>query len=130
MNNIDEFNHYVALIMGDLYASFPVKKDIELSSYPSNRDDFDEAFDSMIIATSTAQFLCEEGLIKCDEINQQCVINAILSTKGLSVLSKVPISVKNKQTIGEKLTTISKATTSAASLSASLSTVAKMILNA
>ena len=129
MKNIDEFNRYVALIMGDLYESFPVKKDIALSSYPNAENNFYDAFDSMIIATSTAQFLCEEGFIKCESIDDQSLKSTILTTKGLAALSKTPESVKSKQTIGEKLSSLSKISASALSSASSITNIIRQVLS-
>ena len=111
--NIHIFDCFTVGIFAELYKRFPVKTNINgydavaKCKYKSNEEI--KSLDQMIILKSTFEWLRDNDFIKYDgEVEQGVGIayNCILTNKGLSVLEKVPKSIKNqKSTIGQTIIT-------------------------
>lgn len=129
MNNIDQFNYYSAVILSELYQSFPVPVDIELSKFHKDQENQDDYFNQIVIACATARFLQDEGFIKSHKIDDYGrIAHTVLTTKGLAALSKTPDVIDaNKKSIGERIAIIAKSATNE-SMKATIATLIKSVL--
>ena len=111
VSNIDIFYASAALIFTELYKNVPVPITLNyayLSSIifqdesTSTREKITEVF------INTVTWLKKSGYIWLDSESEQDVYGALLSPKGLEVLSITPDSQHTAETIGEKLVALEK----------------------
>lgn len=101
MNNLEQFNQITIWILGKLYESFP------------NPIDFEEVDFEQQTFQNTIDFLHKEGFIRVGVEagafgGKRDFHSVVLSMKGLSVLDCIPLSLKEKQTLGQKVQSITK----------------------
>ncbi len=89
-NNIDDFNKNVALIFDLLYTHFP--KAVDVPDQEMDKDTRENYF-------ATIKFLHREGFIHIEDQTYDGFVGVILTTKGLSTLSAIPSSLKERKTI-------------------------------
>jgi len=91
--NIEDFNRGVALVLGRLYAAFPVPTTLRM-------DDLDEAADrvSRLAYAATIRFLRDERVIRIQaETLDDRFVGVVLSAKGLALLQAVPEALQEKK---------------------------------
>jgi hypothetical protein len=109
MSHIESFNRCAALIFAELYRSFPFRKQISSSSLPEgifsdiSEEDFDGAFERLMVFEKTGKWLVEAGYIWAKQSTDSTIHGAILSPKGLEVLKAMPDSISMEQTLGEQM---------------------------
>lgn len=109
MSHIESFNRCAALIFSELYRAFPFRKQISSSSLPKgifddvSEEDFDGAFERLMVFQKTADWLVQAGYIWAEEVSQSTVNGAILSPKGLEMLKAMPDSLSPNQSLGERM---------------------------
>ena len=114
MSHIESFNRCEALIFAELYRAFPCRKQISSSSLPEgifddiSEEDFDGAFERLVVFKATVKWLVEAGYIWAGDVGESTIHDAILSPKGLEVLKAIPNSLSPKQTLGERMGTLVK----------------------
>jgi hypothetical protein len=115
MSHIESFNRCAALIFAELYRSFPFRKQISSSSLPKGifddieEDDYDGAFERLMVFEKTAKWLVEADYIWVEEVGKSSINGAILSPKGLEVLKAMPSSLSPEQSLGERMEALLKA---------------------
>lgn len=113
MRNIDLFDEYVALILCQLYESFPVKTtlDVRKISGHTGLDEYGRICapdgrpsKEAEIAYSTIEWLVDSGYVRSERPNPYTGYHGcVLTSQGLEVLKATPESVKVKETTGDKL---------------------------
>ena len=109
IQNIDIFNASAALIFSELYKNIPVPTALNyqnLSSqiFKNNETISQEKIISVFINTVT--WLKKSGFIWLDSEGELDVYGALLSPKGLEVLSIIPDTSITSETIGNQLTSL------------------------
>lgn len=113
MRNIDLFNEYVAVILAQLYKSFPVKDDLDARKI-SGHEEEDEfgvirAPDGRVskeaeVAYHSVEWLVETGYVRSDEHRYlRAFGGCVLTTEGLRLLQATPESKKVTEAAGDKL---------------------------
>ena len=108
INNIDLFNASAAIIFSELYKNVPVPTALNYSQLSSSIiDDSDELSraNALVVFINTITWLKKSGFIWLDSEGELDAFGALLSPKGLEVLSIVPDSPDQSITIGARLTT-------------------------
>ena len=113
--NIDDFNRGAALILARLYRSFPVPTPIDCAKI-DDHGDLDLPPDEVLARATqrhatyaeTVQFLADEGFLRyISRMAPKSVYfdGVVLSSKGLSALSKTPpmLGEKRRGTVGDLL---------------------------
>jgi hypothetical protein len=100
MSNMDDFEKGVALVLAELYKTFPQKTAIYTNKLESGASD-----ETIKNYSGTIGFLAREGFIRCGSMagSGKAYANVVLTTKGLQILNAVPDTIKDKKTIGEKI---------------------------
>ncbi len=113
MINIELFNAYTAIILSQLYESFPVKCDLDVRTI-SGHDEFDD-FGAICapdgrrskqaeVAFSTIEWLIDNGYIQASDKRYPLGFSCCtLSQAGLNLLNAVPEGVQGKETFGARL---------------------------
>jgi hypothetical protein len=103
---MDHFNRGVAPVLAELYQAFPEKRML----CPARLDP--NVSDPVVhqLFARTIEFLLLEGFIRSGGPADGFVIvpNATLTIKGLEILNSVPDSIKDRTTLGEKVTAAAK----------------------
>ncbi len=114
MENIEDFNRGAGLIFSHLYQQFPVPCMLQVGRMETKSAGMDEARYGrrLRVYTATVQFLAEEGFIRfgSSDHDEDCgsFADAVLTSKGLAVLSKSPESLeKSRSTVGDALVSLS-----------------------
>lgn len=105
-NNIELFNESAALIFCELYKSVPVPTTLNYSNLSASilkDDDSVSREQKLEVFINTVTWLKNSGFIWLDAEGEQDVFGALLSPKGLEVLSIIPDSSKDARTIGAQL---------------------------
>lgn len=111
MKNLKQFDMLTAILLGELYNSFPVpidvKSDIFLERIISS-DDEDSVFNFEKVFSSTVRWLDQYGYIQINRDNSNLAYSEFkisLSEKGLHLLRKIPKSLQpsKRRLIGEIL---------------------------
>ena len=120
MQNIDLFNKYVALILAQLYESFPVKEHLNIYKITGLSEAHHHPIEILHapdgsklkeaqVAASTIDWLVENGYIRADEqLYPVDYMGCVLTTKGLKLLQAVPDSVQITEPPGGKLVRLIK----------------------
>jgi hypothetical protein len=109
MSHIESFNRCTALIFTELYRSFPIRTQISHDSLPEGffddleEDDFDGAFERLMVFEASAKWLVEADYIWAEQVRESTLHGAILSPKGLEVLKAMPASLSPGETLGEQM---------------------------
>ena len=109
MNRIEHFNRCTGLIFGELYRSFPLRADVTSDVLPAeifddiDEDDFDGAFERLVVFQKTAQWLVQAGYIWAEDVRDSGLHSAVLAPKGLEVLKAVPSSLASERSLGEQI---------------------------
>lgn len=110
--NIDLFNEYAAIILSQLYESFPVKTEVSAFQVSGmTRQEFRrlrsiERADPqrMVVACSTIEWLLESDYIRGCRFVHRTFEHCVLTDKGLRVLRSTPESLqKPREPFGESL---------------------------
>ena len=110
--NLDLFNEYVAIILSQLYESFPVKTEISafqisgMTTEEFSRIRSTEGAEPqrMEVACSTIEWLLESDYIRGCRFVHRVFEHCVLTDKGLRVLRSTPESLqKPKEPFGESL---------------------------
>lgn len=113
MRNIDVFNEFVAVILAQLYESFPVKEDLDVRTISGHTDENEfgiicapdgrESKEAQV-AYSTIEWLVDTGYIRADKPRPyRAFRGCVLTAEGLKLLHATPESVQVKETVGDKL---------------------------
>lgn len=113
MRNIDVFNEYVAVILAQLYESFPVKEDLDVRTISGHTDENEfgiicapdgrESKEAQV-AYHSIEWLVDTGYIRADEPRPHRFFRGcVLTSAGLKLLQAIPESVQVKETAGDKL---------------------------
>lgn len=105
IQNIDIFNASAALILGELYKNIPVPIALNYQ-YLSSRLFKDDAIPQekiIEVFINTVTWLKKSGFIWLDAEGEIDVHGALLSPKGLEVLSIITESSNTNESIGERL---------------------------
>ena len=106
LKNIDLFNASAALIFAELYSSIPVPITLNyqnLSSRIFSNEKTISQEKNIEVFINTVTWLRKSGYIWLDAESELDVYGALLSPKGLEVLSIIPESSNNGETIGDQL---------------------------
>lgn len=106
LKNIDLFNASAALIFGELYRNIPVPITLNYQNLSSRLfpDDKPASREKNIeVFINTVTWLRKSGYIWLDAEGELDVYGALLSPKGLEVLSIIPDSSDKGETIGDQL---------------------------
>lgn len=113
MQNIDLFNEYAAVILAQLYESFPVKDDLDVRKITGHAD-VDE-FGAICgpggrrskeaeTAFATIEWLLDSGYVRAEDRRYPYgFARCVLTAEGLRLLNAMPESVRTKETAGDKL---------------------------
>lgn len=118
MTNIEKFDLYVGKILALLYEEFPVRKNIR---YLSDFGDVD-----VRVFASTIEWLIDSEFIECRHytIDDDLIVGARLTLKGLELLKQKPKSLQSGKSFGESLKEYAKK-----GIDAGISTTANEILS-
>lgn len=113
MTNIDLFDHYAALVLGELYENFPVARDLDTRKLTGHADTDEygaicgpdgRPSKQVEIAYHTISWLVDAGYVRCrDQRPLYGFSGCVLTAEGLRLLKATPESVRVKETIGAKL---------------------------
>ena len=106
LKNIDLFNASAALIFAELYSSIPVPITLNyqnLSSRIFSNEKTISQEKNIEVFINTVTWLRKSGYIWLDAESELDVYGALLSPKGLEVLTIIPESSNNGETIGDQL---------------------------
>lgn len=110
-SNIEQFDHIVAKVLGELYSTFPCPKNLSATDFVDDaltHNDFigaDVASENGEFFNHTIQWLSDAGYLKLGEIRTQTatVTRVVLTAKGLESLRAMPASLEGKASLGERL---------------------------
>jgi len=114
IQNIDIFNASAALIFSELYKNIPVPITLNYQNLSSQiHKDNDTVSQEIIIAVfiNTVTWLKKSGFIWLDAEGELDVYGALLSPKGLEVLSIIPEISIDGEPIGKQLTSLQSEST-------------------
>ena len=106
LKNIDLFNASAALIFAELYSNIPVPITLNyqnLSSRIFSNEQTISQEKNIEVFINTVTWLRKSGYIWLDAESELDVYGALLSPKGLEVLTIIPESSNNGETIGDQL---------------------------
>ena len=113
MQNIELFDQYVALILSQLYESFPVKRGLETRQLTGHTESNEygaicapdgRPSKEVEVAYATIEWLAETGYIRTESSRHLFGCSGcVLTSLGLHLLKATPESVKVKEAIGDKL---------------------------
>ena len=108
MQNIELFDQYAALILSQLYESFPVKRGLETrqltGEYGAICAPDGRPSKEVEVAYATIEWLAETGYIRTESSRHLFGCSGcVLTSLGLHLLKATPESVKVKEAIGDKL---------------------------
>ena len=106
LKNIDLFNASAALIFAELYSNIPVPITLNYQNLSSRLFLNDETISqekNIEVFINTVTWLRKSGYIWLDAEGELDVYGALLSPKGLEVLTIIPQSSNNGETIGDQL---------------------------
>ena len=106
IQNIDIFNASAALIFSELYKNIPVPITLNyqnLSSQIYNENDAVSQDNIIAVFINTVTWIKKSGFIWLDAEGELDVYGALLSPKGLEVLSIIPETAIDGEPIGEQL---------------------------
>ena len=109
IQNIDIFNASAALIFSELYKNIPVPTALNYQNLSSQifKDNETISQDKIIsVFINTVTWLKKSGFIWLDSEGELDVYGALLSPKGLEVLSIIPDASITGETIGNQLTSL------------------------
>ncbi|WP_432780248.1 hypothetical protein QZH44_06880 [Pseudomonas corrugata] len=111
-SNIDRFDEYAGLIFARLYATFPMRvqlDDDEVIPGAWRDGEFQlEAYESEAeFVKATIHWLKDAGYIDGRPSNRG-LFDAVLTSKGLEVLKATPASLDNGPSLGERITDAAK----------------------
>ena len=109
IQNIDIFNASAALIFSELYKNIPVPTSLNYQNLSSQifKDNETISQDKIIsVFINTVTWLKKSGFIWLDSEGELDVYGALLSPKGLEVLSIIPDTSISGETIGNQLTSL------------------------
>ena len=111
--NIDLFNEYVAIILSQLYESFPLKQGLMAHQISSHRVKHDIGSEPLPygkqpleteIAADTIAWLVDNGYVHTDSWTRFHFYGCTLTKSGLELLNSVPEGVQQPaETLGESL---------------------------
>ena len=106
LKNVDLFNASAALIFAELYSNIPVPITLNYqnlcSRIFSNKNTISQE-KNIEVFINTVTWLRKSGYIWLDAESELDVYGALLSPKGLEVLTIIPESSNNGETIGDQL---------------------------
>lgn len=106
LKNIDLFNASAALIFAELYSNIPVPITLNYQNLSSrvfsNKKTISQE-KNIEVFINTVTWLRKSGYIWLDAESELDVYGALLSPKGLEVLTIIPESSNNGETIGDEL---------------------------
>ena len=111
LKNIDLFNASAALIFAELYSNIPVPITLNYQNLSSRIFSNDETISqekNIEVFINTVTWLRKSGYIWLDAEGELDVYGALLSPKGLEVLTIIPESSVNGETIGDRLSSSEK----------------------
>ena len=111
--NIDLFNEYVAIILIQLYGSFPLKQTVTAHQISSHRVEHDVVSEPLPrgkypreteIAADTIAWLVDNGYVHTDSWTRFYFYGCALTKSGLELLNSIPDSLQEpEETFGERL---------------------------
>jgi len=104
---MDDFNRGAALVLDKLYTAFPQRVSFRISALDQNADE-----NTIVNYRDTVLFLEREGFIRYGSwanSDPPMFEEVTLTSKGLAVLNSEPEILKEKVTLGEKLSAALKA---------------------
>ena len=110
-SNIERFDRIVALVLGDLYTSFPCPVRLLASSYIENALAHDDDIGAEVMTESgeffnhTMNWLDQAGYLQMQSIHtlSGTARGVVLTAKGLEALRAVPASLEGQASLGERL---------------------------
>ena len=112
MNNIELFNGITGKVFAELYQSFPVEAEINLTGYLEDFiavDDYEGAWEFPEMTKATIKWLDKAGYIWLTSPQSYGgSYKATLTPKGLEILKQTPNSIEPTSSIGEKIVEFSK----------------------
>jgi hypothetical protein len=108
MSNMDEFNRISALVLAKLYDAFP--QGIKISVEEVNETNGEPDKNTIMNFHYTVSFLASENFLKYEGASDEGLFfgEVILTLKGLKVLRSVPDVLEEKQSLGQKVTSLVK----------------------
>ncbi len=105
MSNMDDFDRYAVFIFDDLLTAFPQDSVLGVQDFEPERN-----FEGVSSFVGTAQFLRREGFIHFEGISETggIIYGATLTMKGLTLLRRVPGTVSNAASVGDKIAQAAK----------------------
>lgn len=107
--NIDRFNRFTLILFKQLYLSFPLPTNVDVSSLmmyvvPTG-ETFEATFHAIAPAGEAIQFLAAEGFLtyKGNLLDGTEYHQVRLTMKGLAILGSVPNSLEKKETLVSKI---------------------------
>lgn len=108
--NIDDFNRGCALIMAQLYRSFPKQIILDVGGIDAGEDLFDADREARLaertgVYVATVKFLADEGYLIFRQFDESSSFSAVrLTSKGLVALNRVPDAIRPpRATLGDRL---------------------------
>jgi hypothetical protein len=105
MSNIDVFNTGAALAFAKLYEAFPNEIKLEVADLDPDADR-----ETILTYGYGIEWLIAEGFMKGKSVWAEPVtfIEAILTSKGFAALNSIPDAIKERQTLGKRITSALK----------------------
>lgn len=114
-SNIKRFDELTGQILGTLYESFPVPRNLLLGELIDDGYSFDEFFGTEVpnengeFLFACIDWLSESGYLRFkDKVYATGFSDGVLTAKGLEVLKATPESLKTGPTLGDQLVDASK----------------------
>jgi len=105
-SNVDRFNAYAGVILGQLYQQFPERCALDafvLAGVPQGQaDEFGATPKEVEFVALTLRWLADSGFL-LGHWAEHGMVGATLSVKGLEALKSIPSSVHPSRSIGDQL---------------------------
>lgn len=106
-NNIERFDCYAGLVLGNLYRNFPMPLTVtaeQFIDYPAGRLNDREALEKEEnVFLATLKWLADVGYIHFDGMSGVSFFEVVLTSNGLLILRALPEGADTAPTLGEKL---------------------------
>lgn len=110
--NIETFNRICVALFDELYSSFPVPVEIDvsgiaMSAVPQDAS-YETAWDVLSVGGEVINFLAEEGFLthKGAFLDGSQFLQVRLTMKGLAVLGYIPTSIENQEPLISKIRSV------------------------
>jgi hypothetical protein len=96
MTNLEVFDRVTAAMLAKLYKEFPRPITFEFIELKEPAKVPDDSWHEISLGgrpgtgASVAQWLVDEGYVRCTDMGEDAIANAVLSQKGLEILRAVP----------------------------------------